>query len=98
MQSELEDVDSVPRAGEPLRGGQRHETPILVVIVKPGIENSGNTKPPCPRRQSVGCQSSLGTCERHVITRRNLPLLGNLFPDERSEERRVGKECRTRWA
>src|SRR5437660_12602327 len=82
MQSELEDVDGVPRAGEPLRCGQRHETPILVVIVKPGIENSRNTKPSCPRHQSKGRQSSLWTCERHVIAWRYLPFLRKLFADE----------------
>src|SRR5229473_1762354 len=82
IQTKLEDVDDVTRAGKPLRRAQRHETPVLVVVIKAGIENSRDTKPPRPRHQSEGGQSSLRTCERHVIARRNLPFLGDLFANE----------------
>src|SRR5712691_11119017 len=50
IQTKLEDVDDVTRAGKPLRRAQRHETPVLVVVIKAGIENSRDTKPPRPRR------------------------------------------------
>src|SRR5438105_3801851 len=37
LRRELVFHDAGRSAGEPLRCGQRHETPILVVIVKPGF-------------------------------------------------------------
>ncbi len=80
--AKLEDVDDVTRAGEPLRRSQRHKTPVLVVVVKAGIENSRNTKPPRPRHQSEGGQSSLRACERHIIARRDLPIVGKLLSNQ----------------
>ena len=47
------------------------------------------------RQLEVTCKTSAGTYAKHF-----LGLSDNVtyFTQQRSEERRVGKECRTRWA
>src|SRR5574337_2045256 len=40
----------------------------------------------------------LGTLQRHVDPSSVQVLLSHLHADHRSEERRVGKECRSRWS
>src|SRR5437867_13292838 len=92
MQAKFENVDDVTCAGKSLRRRESHETPILVVIVEAGIENSCNAKAPRPRHQSIGSYTPLRTCERQVITGRDLPLFGKLSSNQqRVNAVRVGR-------
>src|SRR3712207_8876125 len=58
------------------------------------------TKPPQqpkpPRRSSAG--RSLPAARRDAPSGADVPHVDSAMPGARSEERRVGKECRSRWS
>ena len=83
-QAEFQHVYNVPRSRQRLRRRQRHETPVLVVIVKPRIEHPCHAKSPCPRHQPKRRQSSLRACQRHVVARLELPLVGQLLSHQQT--------------
>src|SRR3989449_3436024 len=60
---------------------------LIYIVERTQVSNIAETRPPCSRLQST----DLGSGAKKF-------LCNVLYRESRSEERRVGKECRSRWS
>src|ERR1035438_5088292 len=72
---------------------------IMNQSTKSGDGNESNKRPPNERRWVAQVLSRYDAIEK--LQPKSIDAMVNAWPDwvvKRSEERRVGKECRSRWA
>src|SRR5882724_11194002 len=89
------DIDEAPR---PIAGGQDLLTTMKDYTTRPSrlvnlksIRGMDRIAGDARRGLTIGALVTLNQLEEH-------PLVRASFPGLRSEERRVGKECRSRWS
>ena len=58
------------------------ETPVGVVIVEAGVENSSNSESSRSWQQSKGCQAALRTHHGYVVARSDFPFIGQLLSNQ----------------
>ena len=52
----------------------------------------------CEKGKCTGCMECIDICHKGAIQIVDSGMEYNAIIDSRSEERRVGKECRSRWS
>src|SRR5262245_60486109 len=82
LEPDLQDVGEVSDARKRLRGSKRQKTPVRVVVVKPGIENSGDAKSAGTRHHPKWRKPPLRAHQRYVVSRRHLPVVRQLLANQ----------------